>query len=212
MKEIMDQMYPDIEMHNGYIRAKRKPEMAVTKEIAFREMTGLPIYEPKSPLYRADNTEHADTSANAPAERRDPCDWPDDPTTRDWPECDKAGWNPKDIAGSTKPNLALIPPAATVHLALPLMDGADKYGAYNWRDIKVRAMVYIGAIKRHIECLLDGEDYVHDSRHGSHHMASIMASAAIYLDAMETGCLIDNRPKKGVAAALIRRLTAPSTA
>lgn len=113
--------------------------------------------------------------------------------------------NPKDLMGSKKPPLSLIPPSGLIHEAMAFKDGADKYGAYNWRSKDVQAMIYIDAIMRHAQCYLDREDYAEDSK--AHHLAHIKACCSILLDATETGNLIDNRPVKGKAAEVIGRLT-----
>lgn len=115
------------------------------------------------------------------------------------------GINPKDIIGATKPDLSLVPPAGSIHVATAMQNGADKYGAYNWRDKKVQAMTYLAAAKRHIDSYLDGEEVAEDS--GVHHLAHAAACMFIVLDAIETGNLVDNRPTAGAAAALIKRLT-----
>lgn len=127
--------------------------------------------------------------------------------------------NPKDRMGATKPQLHLTPPALKIHTAKAMEYGAFKagpqhagYGPYNWRKTKVRLTVYISAIERHLSALLDGEDFASDS--GVHHAAHIAASCGIILDALECACLIDDRPPKGCAAALISRMTesqAPAT-
>lgn len=113
--------------------------------------------------------------------------------------------NPKDLIGMTKAPLELVPPAAIIHMAMAMKNGAAKYGPYNWRDKKVQAMVYIGAAQRHLLSYLDREDDASDS--GVHHLAHAMACLGILLDAFETGNLIDNRPTKGVAAELLERFT-----
>lgn len=113
--------------------------------------------------------------------------------------------NPKDLIGAKKPRLSLVPSTATIQLALAMQNGADKYGAYNWRDKKVQTMIYLDACQRHVLSYLDGEEAAEDS--GIKHLAHAMACLAIILDAEENGCLIDNRPKKGKAAELLKRHT-----
>ncbi len=113
--------------------------------------------------------------------------------------------NPKDLIGITKPDLALIPPASTIYEALAMMDGAAKYGAYNWRLKKVQAMIYLSAAKRHIEAVIDGE-YT-DPKSKVPHLAHAKACCGILADAFEGGFIIDNRPPKGPGAALIRKHT-----
>jgi len=112
--------------------------------------------------------------------------------------------NPKDLEGSKKPQPSLVPPSAILHLAEAFKEGAKKYGSYNWRTTQVQAMIYLDAILRHVYAVIDGEDI--DPESGKHHLAGVLASAAIYIDALETGNLIDNRPVKGVAGDLIRKL------
>lgn len=103
-----------------------------------------------------------------------------------------AGVNPKDRVGASKVDLTLIPPTAQIHCALALMDGATKYGPYNWRVEPIQARTYVAAIMRHCQAFLDGELSAPDS--GILHMGHIMASAAILLDAEMQGTLIDDRP------------------
>jgi len=104
----------------------------------------------------------------------------------------EVGVNPKDKIGAAKVDLTLIPPAAEIHMALALMDGATKYGPYNWRVEPIQARTYIAAIKRHCMDYLDGEDCADDS--GIKHLGHIMACAAILVDAQHQGTLIDDRP------------------
>lgn len=112
--------------------------------------------------------------------------------------------NPKDIQGAKKPPLNLIPPVALVHEARAMQNGADKYGPFNWREKRVLASVYIGAMMRHLAAYADGEDDAADSE--IPHLAHIRACAAILLDAAECGQLGDDRPTKGTAGALIEAL------
>lgn len=112
--------------------------------------------------------------------------------------------NPKDLEGNKKSPMSLVPGSAIIHLAEAFREGAKKYGAYNWRTKKVQAMIYLDAVLRHIYAVVDGEDI--DPESGKHHLDGAIASIAIYLDAMETGNLIDNRPAKGVSGKLIRKI------
>lgn len=116
-----------------------------------------------------------------------------------------SGINPKDIIGATKPDLSLVPPAALIHIAEAMGNGAAKYGAYNWRGRQVQAMTYIAAAQRHLVQYLDGEEIAEDS--GVHHLAHAAACCAIVLDALETGNLKDNRPPAGAASRLIAEKT-----
>jgi hypothetical protein len=100
--------------------------------------------------------------------------------------------DPKGIAGKLKPQLQLIPPALNVETAMALSCGAAKYGAWNWRENRVEIMTYLGAMRRHIDCLIDGEDI--DPESGAHHLGHVAAGCAIVLDARKSGTLVDNRP------------------
>lgn len=112
------------------------------------------------------------------------------------------GINPKDALGLAKVDLSVVPPAAELHLASAMMDGAAKYGAFNWRENAVIGRVYIAAARRHLLQYLDGED--HDPVSGVHHLGHAMACCAIILDAAATGNLEDNRPLPGAAGRMIR--------
>ena len=113
--------------------------------------------------------------------------------------------NPKDLIGLKKPRLSLVPPAGLVYAALAMANGADKYGPYNWREKKVQAMIYLEAAQRHILSYQDGEECAEDS--GVPHLGHAIACLLIVIDALETGNLVDNRPKPGPMAALIARYT-----
>lgn len=113
--------------------------------------------------------------------------------------------NPKDRLGIRKPRIHLIPAAALLHEAGAMGNGSDKYGPYNWRRKKVKATIYVDATMRHVLAWLDGEEVAEDS--GVHHLGHARACLGILLDALESGNLVDDRPAKGPAAALITRLT-----
>lgn len=111
--------------------------------------------------------------------------------------------NPKDKLGLKKVRLSLVPPSSTIYQALAMEDGAAKYGPYNWREKKVIASIYIDAAKRHMDSWFDGEDNASDSK--KPHLGHALACLGIIVDALETGNLIDDRPLKGAAAALIEK-------
>lgn len=111
------------------------------------------------------------------------------------------GINPKDRTGASKVDFSLIPTSAKIALALALMDGADKYGQYNWRVEAVQARTYINAAERHLEAYKESEQHARDSR--IHHLGHLMASAAILIDAEFQKMLIDDRPINGIGAQLI---------
>lgn len=113
--------------------------------------------------------------------------------------------NPKKLSGDKKVKLQTIPPIALVYLGEAMEEGL-KYGAFNWRDVKVEATSYIGGMFRHLLAYIDGEDV--DQEGGKRHLAGIMACCAILLDSEANNTLIDNRSKSKAesAADLIRQL------
>lgn len=111
--------------------------------------------------------------------------------------------NPKDRLGVKKVPLHLVPPASVIYEALAFGQGAEKYGAYNWREKEVRATVYISAALRHIYAWFDGEENDHQS--GLPHLGHAKACLGVIIDALETGNLADDRPQAGAAGALLDR-------
>lgn len=114
------------------------------------------------------------------------------------------GVNPKDLIGVKKAPLHLVPPAAIIHEAMAMKNGAAKYGPYNWRAKNVIASIYVAAAQRHIMAWFDGEEVAGDS--GVHHLGHARACLGIILDAQETDSLHDDRPLPGAAARLIAEL------
>lgn len=114
--------------------------------------------------------------------------------------------NPKDIIGSDKLPLELIPDTAIAYESLAFLEGASKYGRYNWRVAGVRSSVYVAALRRHLNSYWNGEDF--DPTTGIHHLASVRACAAIILDAGVCGKLTDDRPPVAPVGELVRNLAA----
>lgn len=114
-----------------------------------------------------------------------------------------AGLNPKDLIGSTKVDLALIPPSSLVACALAMTDGAFKYDPFNWREEgkPVQARTYVSAAMRHLLKWFEGEEQSLDA--GVHHLGHAMACCAILIDAQSMGQLVDNRPRKGATCKLL---------
>ena len=102
--------------------------------------------------------------------------------------------NPKTAFGVKKPNLGLIPKVALEAAAAAYELGAGKYGPWNWRETSVSAMVYVNAMLRHIQEWKEVEDNDPDTMKS--HLGSVIASCGILLDAQDTGCLVDDRPKR----------------
>lgn len=108
-----------------------------------------------------------------------------------------AAANPKDLIGAKKVSISKLPAVAVLHAAHAMMNGAEKFGSYNWRSNKVRAEIYIDAALRHIGAWNEREECASDSN--VHHLGHAMACLAILLDAQETGNLVDDRPPKSKA-------------
>ena len=53
--------------------------------------------------------------------------------------------NPKTVFGMKKTRMGLVPTEAIRHTAKAMTNGADKYGAYNWRKENISMSVYYDA-------------------------------------------------------------------
>jgi len=102
--------------------------------------------------------------------------------------------NPKDLVGVKKISLTSIPSTALLHEARAFMNGAQRYGPFNWRDVPVQARIYVDACLRHLFSWFEGEEYADDS--GVHHLGHARACLGILLDAIENHKLVDDRPIK----------------
>mgnify|MGYP003631491373 CR=1 FL=1 len=105
--------------------------------------------------------------------------------------------NPKDRVGCTKPSTHFIPKPPLYEVANALLEGALKYGAYNWRVAGVRASIYYSACGRHLDAWLEGEDI--DPESGIHHVSKAIAGLLVIRDAMMAGKFSDDRPPKASA-------------
>jgi hypothetical protein len=102
--------------------------------------------------------------------------------------------DPKKRAGDLKCPLHLLPTIMLRETAYVLKLGADKYGVYNWRvSDGVKTSTYAAAMMRHLLQFMDGEDA--DTESGRSHLAHIVATCSILLDAGTIGKLIDDRAK-----------------
>lgn len=112
--------------------------------------------------------------------------------------------NPKDIIGTDKVPLGLVPGTTMAYLAVAHLEGDLKYGRVNWREAGIRTMIYVDACYRHIEKFKNGE-YA-DPQTQVPHLANALACLSIIVDAHESGKLIDDRPKPAPVPAVIDRL------
>lgn len=102
--------------------------------------------------------------------------------------------NPKEVFGDAKADMALLPDTAAVQFNLAFLEGALKYGQYNWRVAGVRVSTYVKAARRHLSKFWNGQDA--DPVTLVHELASVGACVAIMLDAMAVGALTDDRPPR----------------
>ena len=109
---------------------------------------------------------------------------PDGRTTKDS--------NPKDAFGTQKLQLNVVPGSFAAYTSLALLEGALKYGRYNWRIKGVRVSIYLDALKRHIEKYEEGQWA--DPKTTVPHLANAAACLCIILDAGLAGMLTDDRP------------------
>jgi len=100
--------------------------------------------------------------------------------------------NPKEASGDTKCPLALVPDTIDVEVAMAYLEGALKYGRYNWRIKGVRASTYVSAAKRHLSKWFNGQEC--DPLTKVKHLANAIACIGIILDADLCGKLEDDRP------------------
>jgi hypothetical protein len=103
--------------------------------------------------------------------------------------------NPKDLVAVSKVSITKFPLIAILHGAHAFMDGAAKYGAYNWRTKDIKASVYVDAAIRHLGAFFEREEIAEDS--GVSHLGHALACVALLIDAQEGGNLIDDRPPSG---------------
>lgn len=99
--------------------------------------------------------------------------------------------NPKDAISTSKLPLSLVPATAIAYASIAHLNGALKYGAWNWRVAGVRASIYLDAAQRHITRWQNGEEF---DEEGVAHLASALACLNILIDARECGKLTDDRP------------------
>ena len=108
---------------------------------------------------------------------------------REWKEM-----NPKDAVGSQKVSMSVIPFNVLAKVAIPLMEGARKYGKHNWRGIPIAAGIYVDATLRHLFAWWEGENLSADAN--IHHIDHAIANLIVMRDAMLHGTLEDDRPLK----------------
>jgi hypothetical protein len=112
--------------------------------------------------------------------------------------------NPKDLIGTNKVPLNLVPTTTMAYLSIGHLEGHLKYGKVNWREAGVKFSIYLDAALRHIKKLDDGQWA--DPETKVPHLANALACLSIIVDAYECEKLIDDRPKQGAGAETLDRL------
>lgn len=105
---------------------------------------------------------------------------------------DSKATNPKDMIGSTKLPIDLVPGSLVSLASLAFLEGALKYGTCNWLIAGVRSRIYVAAALRHIWKWFTGEEA--DPKTKVPHLASAIACLGIIHDARLAGKLVDDRP------------------
>ena len=100
--------------------------------------------------------------------------------------------NPKDVVGSKKVSMSVVPVPVLMELSLALREGSIKYGAFNWRATPIRMMEYYNALWRHMGAWVEGEDV--DAESGLPHIVKAIATLVVLRDAQRAGQVIDDRP------------------
>jgi hypothetical protein len=102
--------------------------------------------------------------------------------------------NPKDSVGIKKVYFSVIPWGVVAELGLAMLEGARKYGRHNYRDVGVRASVYMDATMRHLTDWWEGVDVDPDS--GLSHITKAIASLTVLRDSMIRQNWEDDRPPR----------------
>lgn len=101
--------------------------------------------------------------------------------------------NPKELraAADGKAPLEYLEAICNPGEARVLKVGADKYGRRNFTVSPIRASVYVGALRRHIDAWASGEDIDPDS--GESTLSHIRADIAVIQAAQAAGTFVDDR-------------------
>jgi hypothetical protein len=112
--------------------------------------------------------------------------------------------NPKSAYGVKKPPLlSVVSASALLVLGQVMALGGRKYGPFNYREKPVSASVYVDAMTRHLFAWNAGQD--NDPESTVSHLGHIMACCSIMIDALESGNLIDDRPKNDHEIEMLER-------
>ena len=103
--------------------------------------------------------------------------------------------NPKDQVGVKKwRQFFPVPCRVMWEVGVAMLEGARKYGRFNYREAGVLASIYVDAAKGHIDCWVEGEDLDPDT--GLSHITKAIASLTVLRDGMLQGNFVDDRPPR----------------
>lgn len=97
-----------------------------------------------------------------------------------------------------------MPRVAIAYAAAVFKHGLDANpdrAPYNWRATPIKLSVYLSALHRHLDCVIDGE--WEDPKSKLPHLASVITNAAIIIDAKLCGTLINDLPKESGKASQV---------
>lgn len=102
--------------------------------------------------------------------------------------------NPKDLVGIKKAPISTISAAVLLEVGVAMLEGARKYGRFNYRKSGVVGSVYYDATMRHLMDWFEGQDI--DPASGLNHITKAIASLTVLRDSMIRGNWKDDRPPK----------------
>lgn len=105
---------------------------------------------------------------------------------------DAKATNPKDLQGVKKVPFSCLPIPVMAEVGVAMLEGALKYGRFNWRSMGVRASVYFDATQRHLISWWEGEDTDPDSQLS--HITKAITSLMVLRDSMIQNNFEDDRP------------------
>lgn len=102
--------------------------------------------------------------------------------------------NPKEAFGDAKVPMDLVPDSALIEENLAFLEGALKYGGYNYRVVGVKVSTYVRAARRHLAKFWNGQD--RDPLTRVMELASVRACCGILIDGLLKGNITDDRPPR----------------
>lgn len=102
--------------------------------------------------------------------------------------------NPKEAFGDAKVPMDLVPDTALIEENLAFLEGALKYGGYNYRVAGVKVSTYVRAARRHLAKFWNGQD--RDPVTLVMELASVRACCGILIDGLLKRNITDDRPPR----------------